>query len=62
MFAATGSVPRNRRGPRRPDASMAETAMTPASADTLARGSLVGVIARQRELSLLSSCSSSARA
>jgi rhamnose transport system permease protein len=32
---------------------MTETAITPASTDTLARGSLVGVIARQRELSLL---------
>ena len=32
---------------------MAETTITPASTDTLARGSLVGVIARQRELSLL---------
>jgi len=32
---------------------MAETVVTPAPADTMARGSLVGVIARQRELSLL---------
>ena len=32
---------------------MAETALTTAPADTLARGSLVGAIARQRELSLL---------
>ena len=32
---------------------MAETVITPTPADTMARGSLVGVIARQRELSLL---------
>jgi rhamnose transport system permease protein len=32
---------------------MAETTMTTAPADTMARGSLVGAIARQRELSLL---------
>ena len=54
MFAATGNVPSepDADAARRRTRPMAETAMTPAPADTMARGSLVGTIARQRELSL----------